>query len=288
MEVLEMLKKVVVSLLAVGLLAFAVSTGFAIVKGLEETKQSSLVKVGESVTVPQGAEIKSVVVVGGSVTVYGQVIEDVVAVGGSVFLKDSAVIGGDVVAVGGKVMKEAGAIARGDTVEVAVGGISPVISFFTKGGILRGMALFGLLNLVGFVVLAMVLVAFFTPQLGKISANLEGNLLNNFLIGLLIAILFVPVIIILAVSIAGMILIPVWAIAVIAAGLFGFIAAGHLLGKKILQSLRIYGKSMMVEALAGIILLMLVGLVPIGGFLVKMIAALCGLGGVYQTRFGTR
>ncbi len=136
--------------------------------------------------------------------------------------------------------------------------------------------------------LAIVLLAVFTPQLGRVSASLEGNMLRDFLIGLLIMVLFVPVIIVLAVSIIGIILIPVWAVLVIAAGLFGYIAAGHLLGKKILQALRIYGKSMMTEALTGIVILFLVGLIPIGGFLVKMIAVLCGLGGVYQTRFGTR
>ena len=283
-----MLKKVIVSLLVVGLLTFTVSSGFAIVKGLQETKHSSLVKVGESVTVPQGAEIKSVVVVGGSITVYGQVIEDVVAVGGSVFLKDSAVVGGDVVAVGGKVMKEAGATSKGDVVEIAVGGISPAVSFFAKGGMLKGMAVFGLLNLVGLIFLSMAAVALFTSQLGKVSSNMETNLLKAFLFGLLIAILFIPVSIVLMVSIIGIVLIPVWAIIVITAGLFGYIAAGHLLGKKSLRAFKVVGKSMMIETLTGIIILFLIGLVPIGGLLVKAIAMLCGLGAVCQTRFGTK
>jgi hypothetical protein len=282
-----MLRKILGLLLVLALVIFVAAAGFAIVKGLEKGKQS-LVKIGESVTIPQGAEVKSVVCVGGSVTVYGQVMEDVVAVGGSVYLKDTAMVGGDVVSVGGKVMKEPGAITKGDIVEVAVGGISPAVSFFTRGGMLKGLALFSLLNFIGFMVLAIVLIAVFTLQLGRVSASLEGHMLRDFLVGLLIMVLFVPVIIVLAVSIIGIILIPVWAILVIAAGLFGYIAAGHLLGKKILQAFRIYGKSMMTEALTGVVILFLVGLIPIGGFLVKMIAVLCGLGGVYQTRFGTR
>lgn len=282
-----MLKKVLVTLLVLVLVFFAVFAGFAIIKGLEKGKQS-LVKIGESITIPEGAEIRSAVSVGGSITVYGQVLEDVVAVGGSVFLKDSAVVGGDVVAVGGKVMKEPGAITKGDIVEVSVAGVAPMVSFFTKGGILRGLALFWLLNIIGFIVLTIILVALFTPQLGRVSACLEGDLLRNFLIGLLIAILFVPIIILLAVSIVGIILIPVWVVVVVAAGIFGYIAAGHLLGKKTLQAFKVAGKSMMVETLTGVILLCLVGLIPIGGFLIKMIAALCGLGGVYQARFGTQ
>lgn len=282
-----MLKKILGSLLVVFLLVSFAATAFAIVKGLEKDKQS-VVRVGDSVTIPEGAEVRSAVSVGGSVTVYGKVIEDVVSIGGSVFLKDTASVGGDVVSVGGKVMKEPGAINKGDVVEVAIGGITPAVSFFTKGGMLKGMALFGLLNFIGFIILAVILVALFTPQLGRTSGSMEGNLLRDFLIGILIAVLFVPLAIILAVSIIGIILIPVWAILVIAAGLFGYIAIGHLLGKKTLQAFKISGKSMMVETLTGIVILSLVGLVPIGGFLIKAIAWLCGLGAVYSTRFGTR
>jgi len=282
-----MLKKVFSSLLVVILLSCFAATAFAIVKGLEKDQQS-IVRVGNSVIVPEGAEVRSAVSVGGSVTVYGKVIEDVVSVGGSVFLKDTATVGGDVVSVGGKVMKEPGAINRGDIVEVSVGGITPAVAFFTKGGMLKGMALFGLLNFIGFIVLAVILVALFTLQLGRASDSMEGNLLRDFLVGILIAVLFVPVAIVLAVSIIGIILIPVWAVLVIAAGLFGYIAVGHLLGKKTLQACRITGKSMMVETLTGIVILSLVGLVPVGGFLVKAIAWLCGLGAVYKTRFGTQ
>lgn len=282
-----MSKKMLGSLLVLALLVSAVTAGFAVIKGLEGGKQS-LIKIGESITIPEGAEVKTAVSVGGSITVYGQVLEDVVAVGGSVFLKDSAMVGGDVVVIGGKIMKEPGAITKGDIVEVSVSGVAPAVSFFTKGGILRSLAIFGLLTFIGFVILAIILVALFTPQLGRVSASLERNLLKNFLMGLLVAVLFVPAIIVLAVSIVGIALIPVWVVLVAAAGLFGYIAAAHLLGKKTLQAFRMAGKSMMVEALIGVILLCLVGLIPIAGFLVKMMAGLCGLGGVYQTRFGTR
>jgi hypothetical protein len=282
-----MLKKIAGFLLVLVLLVFAAAAGFAVIKGLEKDKQS-LVKVGESVTIPEGAEVDTAVSVGGTVTVLGRVDKDVVSVGGSVYLKDSANVGGDVVSIGGKVMREAGAIVKGDVVEVSIGGISPAVSFFTKGGILKGWAFFGLLSFIGFIVLAIIIVALFTPQVGRVSAYLETNLLNSFLIGLLITVLFIPIIVLLAVSIIGIVLIPVWVVLVAVAGFFGYFAAGHLLGKKIFHAFRIYNKSMMTETLTGIILLSLVGFVPIGGFLVKMIAALGGLGGVYQTRFGTK
>ena len=282
-----MYKRILGPLLVVVILVFSVSACFAVIKGLEKSKQS-LVKVGESVIVPEGAEVKSTVSVGGSVTVYGTVLEDVVAVGGSVFLKDSAQVGGDIVAVGGKVMKEPGAITKGDIIEVAVGGVTPLVSFFTKGGILKGMALFGLISFVGFIILTIIMVALFTPQLGKVSGAIEADMLRNFLVGLLIAVLFVPIIILLAVSLVGIILIPIWVVVIVIAGLLGYVSVGHLLGKKTLHAFKVYEKSLMVETMVGVILLSLVGLIPIGGHLIKLIAILCGLGGVYQTRFGSR
>ena len=274
-----MLKKILGSLLVLVFLVFAVSAGYAVIKGFEGSTQS-LVKVGESVTVPEGAEVRAVVAVGGSVTIYGHVVEDVVSVGGSVFLKDTAVVGGDVVSVGGKVIKEPGAVTKGEVVEVSVAGIAPTVSFFTKGGLLKGLLVFRLLTFIGFVVLAIILVALFTPHLGKISVSLERSLWKNFLSGLLIAIIFAPVIFILAISIVGIVLIPVWAIVIAAAGIFGYVAAGHLLGKKVLRAFKISGKSMITETLTGIVLLGLVGLVPLIGFIVKSIACACGLGGV--------
>ncbi|MFH1387465.1 MAG: hypothetical protein ABIH50_07355 [bacterium] len=281
-----MIRKVFASLFVILLLVFIAAGSYATIQGLKK-ERPAIVKVGESITIPEGAEVRSVVSVGGSVTVYGQVSEDVVAVGGSVFLKDSAMVGGDVVAVGGKIMKEPGAISKGDVVEVSVAGVTPAVSFFTKGGMLKGMVFFGLISFFGFLVLAAILVAVFTKQLGRVSGCLEKDLLKNFFVGVLGVILIVPIVVLLAVSIIGIILIPLWIAIVVAAAIFGYVAAGHLIGKKTLHVLRIVGKSMMVETLLGVVLLSLVGLAPYGGPLVKLIAILCGLGGVCLTRFGT-
>ncbi|OGB89814.1 hypothetical protein A2625_05110 [candidate division WOR-1 bacterium RIFCSPHIGHO2_01_FULL_53_15] len=282
-----MLKKIVGPLLVIFVLVFSAASCLAVVIGLEGSKQS-VIKVGESVTIPLGADVRSVVAVGGSITVLGQVREDVVAVGGSVFLKESASVGGDTVSIGGKVIKEVGAATGGDITEISAGGFSPAIAYFAKGGLLKGLAVFSLLTFISFVIMAVILVALFTPQLGAVSGALERDFLRNFLIGLLITIIFVPVIVVLAVSLVGVVLIPVWVIVISAACIFGYIAAGHLLGKKALQAFRRTNQSMMAETVTGIVLLSIVGLVPVGGFIIKMIAVFCGLGGVYQTRFGTR
>jgi hypothetical protein len=248
-------------LLLVAALFFSVSSvSSAMVRGLDASSQE-LVKVGEDAVVPADAVVKSAVSIGGSVTVIGQVKEDVVAVGGPVYLKKNAEVGGDVVSVGAKVVKEPGAVIK---------------------------AIISLLTFIGFIILTILVVALFTPQLGLVSANIEQKTLRSFLLGLLIAILFVPIVIALAVSIIGIILIPVWGVLVAVAAFFGYFAVGHLIGKKTLHAFKVQGKSMMIETLIGIIILSLISLVPIGGHIIKLIAVLCGLGGVYETRFGTR
>jgi hypothetical protein len=278
-----MLKK---SLVIISLLLLATSS-FAFIKGLDNPL-ASMVKVGESVTVPEGISVKSVVVVGGSATVYGEVKEDVVAVGGSIILKDTALVGGDVVAIGGKVLKEAGTIARGEIVEMSLGSMAPAFAFVSKGVGLREVALFSFLSFLGFLALVVLLVAFFTPQLGRISGSVEQNPVKNFLVGFLIVALILPITLLLVVSLVGIIFIPFWLLLLGVALIFGFVAASHLIGKKVLNLARLSGKPMMVEALVGVVLLGLVAFFPLIGPLVKIIASLSGLGAVYWTRFGTR
>ena len=282
-----MFKRILGSFFIVLFLAFSVTASFAVMKGFESSGQS-LVKVGDNVIVPDGADIKSAVSVGGSVTVLGHVSEDVVSVGGSVFVKETGVVDGSVVSVGGKVIKETGAVIKGDVVEVGMAGVGPAIGFFTKGGMFKGLFLLSFLAFLGFVVLVVILVSLFTPQLGRISSFIESNLTKNLLWGILIAVLFIPILLLLIVSIVGIVLIPVWAIVFAAAAIFGYVAAGHLLGKKVLITARITGQSMLVETLIGVVLLSIVSLVPFLGGLIKAIAAAIGLGGVYLTRFGTR
>lgn len=282
-----MLKKIAALILVLSF-SFLVSTGFAAAKTKSAPIGESIVKVGEDVTVPSGTAIKSVVAVGGSVTVFGDVLKDVVSVGGTIHLKDTSVIGGDVVAVGGKIVKDSGAITSGDIIEVPIPSITPLASFFMTDGMYKGIMIFNSLSLIGFMVLAIILVAFFTPQLGIVSSLLEKKLVKNFFIGLLLLILFIPLILVLLVSLIGICLIPVLIILYAAAGLFGCFAISHLLGKKALNAFRLYGRSMLAETLTGVILLTLLELIPYIGLPIKLIVVTCGLGAVYQTRFGTR
>jgi len=173
-------------------------------------------------------------------------------------------------------------------VEVTAPGVGPAMVFFTSGGMVKGLFFFKLLTFIGFIVLAMIMVVLFMDPLGKVSGSIETNLMRTFLIGTLAFLLFLPVIFILMISLIGVMIIPLWVLLVGLAAFFGYFGAAHLLGKKTLNAFKVYNKPMMVETLTGVTLLFLVGLIPIIGFFVKFFAALCGLGAVYLTKFGTK
>jgi len=270
-----MVKRVLAGLLVVGFVVAGAS--FA-------AEKQGIVKFGENVEIARGQEVDTAVAIGGSVTVAGKVKGDAVAIGGSLYLKDWSEVGGNAVSIGGKIDKSPRATVRGD---VTVIGFPFAASEVGKEEAVMGLTIFSIISFIAFLVLVIILIALFPSQLGKISAVVEGNLLKTFLWGVLIVILFVPVIILLVISIAGIILIPVWIVLVCVAGLFGYIAAAHFIGRKILKAFKLNVRTMMAEALIGVIVLSLVGLVPFIGFIVKAVISCMGLGGVALTRFGT-
>lgn len=270
-------------ILALLFILLLLTPSFAALKGLDTSvKEESIVRVGENVVVPQGAEVRSAVAVGGSVIVAGKVQEDVVAIGGDVTLQDGASIGGDVVTVGGLVHKNPVAVIKGNIVEVKL-----PAGVVTKG-LGWGITLMSVLSFLAFIVLAVILTSLFPTQLGLASYYTEKQPGHALLWGFL-ALLAVPAaVILLVLTIFGIPFIPVLLLLVGAAFLFGYIAISQLLGKLALKAFKVRGKPMAFEVVTGLVILYLVGFLPILGWIVKSLVGLAGLGAAAVTRFGTR
>jgi len=274
-----MTKKIV----ALFLLSMLALPSFAALKGLDTAvKEESLVRVGETVIVPQGAEVKSAVAIGGSVIISGKVQEDVVAIGGDVTLQDGATVGGDVVAVGGLVHKNPVAVIKGNIVEVKL-----PAAMVTKG-LGWGLAFMSLLSFVAFLVLAVILAAVFPGQLGLVSYYTERQPGHALLWGFLACLATPAAIILLILTIFGIPFIPVLLLILGAAFVFGYVSISQLLGKLTLKAFKVRGKPMAIEVLTGLAILFIVGFLPILGWIIKAIAGLMGLGAVAVTKFGTR
>lgn len=241
----------------------------------------SIVKIGSDVRVEKDERVDDAVAVGGSVYIDGIVDGDAVAVGGTVHLGEEAIVHGDAVTVGGKIDEAEGAMIYGTTVDVGsfdFGNIFEGKHFFDgHKGIPK---VFTIIPLIGCLALVLLLSVLIPTELGTVATNIKNEPIIMFLWGLLGIILIVPLAVMLAISIIGIVLIPIELLAVFLASLIGYIAVAIIIGKKILRALNNENPSVILSAILGVLVLWLVGLIPIFGSLVKAIAGIIGFGAV--------
>jgi hypothetical protein len=262
------------------------------------------VSIGGSVTI-KGEVRGDAVSVGGSVYVSGVVNGDVVATGGSVVLDSTAVVYGEVTSVGGTLDRHPDAEVHGEVNEVAfeLGPFKPfTIPRFITPGFPRTMAripsLFSL-SLMG-VVVTLVFVLFVilivpTPT-HRLSETIQRSLGRTVLVGLLADILFLPAMVILAISIVGIPLILLSMMALMVALLFGLGGVALATGQQLIERSGERTWHPIALALLGVVVIGIIpflstffdSIVSFFGFVIAFGAWTIGLGAVILTRFGTR
>jgi len=105
--------------------------------------------------------------------------------------------------------------------------------------------------------------------------------------GIVGLILIVPLAVLLAVSVVGIVLIPLEMTIVLCAVILGFAAVSQLVGERLFVTLKRHDRSIMRETVWGLIILWVIGWIPYVGWMLKVFAIVLGLGGVIVTRFGT-
>ena len=263
----------------------AVLIGVAIMFSPALAAEDTIVRLGSDIVIEPGVEVEGVVSIGGSVRVYGQVTRNVIVVGGSVFLGEDAVVSGDVVSVGGPVVRQTGAQVHGKITAVETPWISSVFSGFVFPELPR---MHGLLPFIGFLLIAVCIVALIPSSVGFISFNLEYDALKAFAWGVLGTVLVLPLVFIFIISIVGIVLIPILMILVVCAYLLGYVAVSQLVGKKITIAVKKPNKPIILETLLGVIVLSGIGLIPFLGWLVKTLAAITGFGSVISSIISRR
>ena len=199
-------------------------------------------------TIPAGTTARGTVVATGPIVIAGRVDGSVVSLSGDVTVAKGGVVTGDALAVGGRVIAEG-------TVEGEMRGVSslpatmePVAAVVARTPIQRtydAMRLvagtFGVLLIVAVGVLL-----FAGPNLDEVVATLERRFGRAFWVGLLGQLLILPALVVLvvtlAVSVIGILLIPfaIVAYAIAVAGLItlGFLAVARLVGGAVRSSVR--------------------------------------------------
>ena len=281
------MKKFFVLFLAAFLLVSMVSISHARVL----VKDSSVVKVNEDINMGQDLIFKDLVTIKGNINVKGDVGGDVVAVLGSVHLYPTAKVAGDVVSVGGKVIKDDGAKIKGNTTEIAIGkeGVNnmPACPLIGIAG-LTGCLFFKVLMIIGFIGLAMLVVSFFTGEIGNVSACVERSWSRAFLVGILGMILILPLAFMLLISIVGIPLILIEMVLISMAMTVGSIAVSQLIGKKVTKALRKPNQPMIIEVVWGLLILFLIDLIPFIGGLIKCLLITAGFGSAIITQLGRK
>ncbi|MEO1369658.1 MAG: polymer-forming cytoskeletal protein, partial [Acidobacteriota bacterium] len=189
------------------------------------------VSFGSSLRIERDEVVDEVVLIGGDLEVEGDVDGDatvilgdaevegnidgsLTVVGGTVLLRDGSHIDGDLVSVGGRVRRESGARVDGEFTQVALGDINvdgvdidfglPRFHFFDQS----------VLDIVaksitaGFVFLALIVAFFLAPtRTRRIAARVNDEPWKSGLVGLIIEVLFAPllllVVVLLVISIVG-------------------------------------------------------------------------------------
>jgi hypothetical protein len=284
---------------------------------------SDRIRFGGSVSVGEDETVEGdVVVIGGSANVKGEVTGDVVAVGGSIQLGPRANVHKGVVVVGGSLHRETGARIGGEIQEVGFGDID--MSNWRPRGVARqwwsgrtfgsAFSLVSTLVRVGMLCLLAALVMLFArDHVTRIGSRAAAEPLKAGAIGLLVQLLFLPLLIVttllFVITIVGiplLILIPFAILFLMVLALVGFTGVASYVGHEATGRLGLTGYGPYATTMVGILLIVspillarLVGLAggPLWlmsfglaalGFVFEYVAWTVGLGAIALVRFNDR
>jgi hypothetical protein len=278
--------------------------GESIVVGPGEVVDGDLAVVGGNLELRGGSRVRGdVVSLGGSAIVDGRIDGSLVVVGGTLDLQSQAVIEKDLFTFGGSVSRAEGATIRGERIEgfrwesPEWRGWRPLPSlprigepWRWEGDIVSNLFssfLRAVFNTVALMALGVVLMLLLPKQTAQVGQTASAAPLPSIGVGLLtslVLLILVPLLVIICIGIPVAILLV---LAAVAAGLFGWIAVGAVVGQRLLAALKVGKYQPLLEVIIGIPVISLLSAVPCLGWLLALIIAWVGLGAVVLTRFGT-
>jgi cytoskeletal protein CcmA (bactofilin family) len=189
-------------------------------------------------------------VFGGNTHNKGSIKGDLFVTGGNVSLDSGSVIEGEISMIGGSVHRDTNAIVHGEIKAVDIGQLNKVLPriatafrfpgkfsrfpgrpWLTRAGLFS--ALFSLSALIVLYILNLLVLLIFPKPIEHLIEKVQSNVWLSVAFGVGIEILFVPLIVLLAVSIIGIPIIPLFILAVFAGMLFGFTAISAIIGERI-------------------------------------------------------
>jgi hypothetical protein len=243
---------------------------------------------------------RNVTLFGGELDAAGVVEGDVTVWGGDATIRASATVRGNIVSVGGKVTRETGADVRGQeweglpfrTPRLPIPRTAPFVRTYTDwesrwlsnvGDAFRST--FGVIVLV---VLGILVVVFIPRHAETVAETMLKAPLQSALTGVAAWVVVPIVAVVLTITIC---LSPVAALWLLVAGvalLFGWIAAGLLLGVRVIRAVTKSEPNPVAAVATGVLILSLLSFVPCVGSIMAAIVITWGMGAVGYSFFGTR
>jgi len=254
-----------------------------------------------------------VVCVGGTFDVDAKIEGELVLIGSTGKIGPNTVVEQEFVMVGSRAEIDSAAVFKGERTNIQINGIGDLVRLIAKGNKSGDWTLeknlFEISDIFGMLAAFLVMfgIAIATVAVVKQHKRVESTILESplfiFLMGLLAEVLFVPAIIILAVSIVGIPFIPLFILAVLAGLLFGWATVVNYCGKWIAEKLWKRDLGMFLNVLIGMAAFSIIPLIHnilnwtnvsylntlfgFLSFLQNYVIITFALGGVMMSRFGT-
>ena len=264
----------------------------------EELDGDLVIFFGDAILEEDSRVDGNVVVMGGSARVAGEVNGDVVTFGGNLVLRATAVVDGDLVNIGANIVRDDRAVVGGSQVEgLEFEGFPRFWTFptrlsFNRGTDLWSRSIFNIFKAI-FVALALaalglLVVLFWPKQTGVVGQATLAAPLPSGGVGLLTGVVAVVLMVLLAITICLSPVAFLLGVALLVAGIFGWIAIGLLVGQRLLEAFKVKGITSLMAVAAGTLLISLLSAIPCLGALIAFVVGCLGLGAVVLTRFGTQ
>jgi uncharacterized RDD family membrane protein YckC len=254
----------------------------------------AVVAIGGNATA-HGKVGDAVVAVAGDAEANGEVGDAVVAVMGNVRIGSNAVVNGDVVVVGGKVEVAEGAKIKGEIVEISAAQYPVLMPLKGAADWLRHCLLkFRLLApqagwywivVVGFLLFYMLIAVAAPRPVAACVRELTQRPATTFLMGLLTKLLLPLVLVVLAMTGIGMVVIPIIMAVVFVGSMIGKVALFEYIGGTIFRAFGVTVARPVLALLVGFVLITLFYMVPVISLLVYSLLGVWALGVVVTATF---
>jgi hypothetical protein len=266
--------------------------------GSGDILDGNLTVFGGVITLENGSAVKgNVVLMGGTLNADGDISGNLNTLGGSLFLADQTVIHGNLSMLGGTLHRSAGAQILGQVINGGVGPFNlslPRLPFELNlwSGFQPFFNLFRtLINVLVLAALAILVVLLWPHPTDRIAQAVGAQPVITGGLGLLTVVVLPALLIILLITI---ILIPVSILGFLALGiaaLFGWIAVGLEVGKRIAPMFKQEWQPAISAGVGTLVISLIssfIGAIPCVGWIVPFLIGIIGLGGVIITRFGSQ